>query len=433
MEKDSKQRFVPFLLVIGLAVAVRLAAFAVVPMDTTPWSDSSQYINLAGSIADGTGYQLSEGNFWPGKPTIVRAPGWPLLLSLPFKVVPREWRWKTARVMALVFDVFNALIMMTLVRAMGGAPLAAGFAGGLYALNPVSAALVAQAGSEPCGITFLLLFLLFGILARGRKSAAGDSGYYKRSEDRESGAHVVTGVSPVQLIEESVETSLCQGYGGYGRYLLPGLMLGLACLVRANWLAIAGCFGLAFCWVNRSTWKRAMLQMAIFGLAVMISLVPWIARNYMVFHHFPILGAGGGETFYGGNNELAADRHSPMWGYIVQPGGIPGAVPLSVLASKMNEYEVDKYWMNEGWSWVKANPGKLPGLVAGKLRRAFVPIPYNSRSSMVLVASAYRAFLYAATVVGLILIVRRKITMPSEVWLLFGAVAVSNVLTAVLF
>ena len=388
MVNDSIKRFMPVLLIVVVTIIIRLAALFVVPMDTTPWSDSSQYINLAASVSEGKGYQLSEGNFWPGKPTIIRAPGWPLLLSVPFRVVPREWRWRTARLLSVGFDVLNALIIMMLTRAIGGSMLAATLVGSFYALNPVSAALAAQAGSEPCGITFLLLFILFGVRAKSSGSL---------------------------------------------RLFMPGLMLGLACLVRANWLAIAGCFGLAFCWVNRAVWKRSILQMAVFGMAVMIPLMPWIVRNYQVFHHFPILGAGGGETFYGGNNELAADRHGPMWGYIVQPGGIPDAVPLSALAAKMNEYEVDKYWMKEGWVWVKAHPRKLPGLVVGKLRRAFVPIPYNSRSPMVLVASAYRAFLYAATLVGLVLIVRNRISLPVEVWILFGAVAVANVLTAVLF
>jgi hypothetical protein len=217
------------------------------------------------------------------------------------------------------------------------------------------------------------------------------------------------------------------------RYVLPGLMLGLACLVRANWLAIAGCFGLAFCWVHRAAWRCAMLQMAVFGFAVMLPLMPWVARNYQVFHHFPILGAGGGETFYGGNNDLAADRHNPMWGYIVQPGGIPGAKPLVELAATMDEYEVDKYWMREGWTWLKANPEKISGLVTGKLRRAFVPIPYNSRSPMVLAASAYRFFLYVATLAGLFLMVRKRIFVPATVWMLVGAVAVANVMTTILF
>ena len=83
MVNDSIKRFMPVLLIVVVTIIIRLAALFVVPMDTTPWSDSSQYINLAASVSEGKGYQLSEGNFWPGKPTIIRAPGWPLLLSVP--------------------------------------------------------------------------------------------------------------------------------------------------------------------------------------------------------------------------------------------------------------------------------------------------------------------------------------------------------------
>jgi hypothetical protein len=311
-----------------------------------------------------------------------------LLLAVPVKLFPEAWRWNIAQLLAVAFDVLNAVLIMSLTRVIGGASPAAFWAGVLYAFNPVTAALSAQAGSEPCSITFMMLFLLFALRAR-----------------------------PV----------------GWWRYLVAGLMLGVSCLIRTNGLVIAVCFGLAFLWVYRKAWHRSVGQMLVFGCAVLIPLMPWVARNYQTFNHFPILGAGGGETFFGGNNDLAADRKSPMWGYIVQPGNIPGATPLVVLAATMNEYEVDKYWMEQGRLWLTTNPSKIPGLVVGKLRRAFIPIPYNARSPVVLASSAYRAFLYVATLAAFIVLMRKKISMPAEVWLLLGSVCVANVVTTVLF
>ena len=63
-----------------------------------------QYVNLGGSLADGNGYRLREGNYWPGQPTIVRAPGWPVFLSLSFRAVPADGRLQASRVIAALVD-----------------------------------------------------------------------------------------------------------------------------------------------------------------------------------------------------------------------------------------------------------------------------------------------------------------------------------------
>ena len=251
------------------------------------------------------------------------------------------------------------------------------------------------------------------------------------------------------------------------RYALAGLLLGYACLVRTNWLAIAGCVGLGILWCCRRTFWRGVLLAAVFGCAVMAPLAPWLIRNAVVFHHFPVFGAGGGETFFGGNNELAADPGSPMWGYIVQPGGIPGEPGVPELATRMNEVEIDRYWMGQGVKWLKENPRKIPMLVVGKLRRAFVPIPRNARDPVVLAASLYRAFLYVAGIAGVVMLMRRArfgstadccvaigpppednngfpitdhrslvtdhFPLPLDPWMLFGAVALATLVTTLAF
>jgi hypothetical protein len=376
------------LFLVAIAVIVRLVACVIVPIDKKPWSDSAQYVNLGISLAKGGGYNLSEGNCWPGKPTIIRAPGWPLLLSMAYRVVPEGCRWKIAQALAVILDVVNVLLVMSLARIMGGSIIMAGVAGGLYAINPIMVGLCAQAGCEPAGVTFLLLYLCMAI---GR------------------------------------------WLPDLPRYALAGLSLGVACLIRTNWLVIAGFACVGVFWVFRRQVRHAIVMASVFWIAVMVPLMPWLVRNAIEFGQFPVFGAGGGETFYGGNNDLAADPRSPMWGYIVQPGGIPNEPALQVMAARMSEVEVDRYWMRRGWDWLRANPEKVPILVVGKLRRAFVPIPRNATSPMVLAASAYRAVIGGATIICVILLWRRRIRLRPEIWTNIGAVILATFATTVVF
>jgi hypothetical protein len=374
------------LLLLGLLV--RVAACVVVPLDKTTWADSAQYVNLGVSLAEGNGYRLMEGNCWPGKPTIVRTPGWPVILSVPYRVVPESWRWRVAQVLNVGFDLANLFLIISLARTLGASTKASLISGVLYAINPVTAALCAQAGCEPSGLMFLLLFLRI-----------------------------------------SLEKSLSDVW----RYGLGGILLGVACLVRMNWLVIAGFSGLGILWLYRRRMGRTVILSAVFGLGVLLPMMPWLIRNAVEFGRFPVFGAGGGETFYGGNNDRAADPQSPMWGYIVQPGGIPGEPSLMELARKMDEVEVDRYWMAQGVQWLRENPRKIPLLVVGKLRRAFVPIPQNTRSPVVLAASAYRAVLFISALAGITLLVRRREPVSPEAWMLFGSVAAATFLTTILF
>ena len=373
--------------ILVVAACVRFLACMVMPPDKKPWSDSAQYVNLGTSLADGHGYRLTEGNCWPGKPTIIRTPGWPLLLSIPFQVAPESKRWSVARALTVSLDLLNVCLLVLLARGIGLSSWASLSAGGLYAINPVTIYYCPLVGVEVPGITTVLLFLLVGVFGQCR------------------------------TLFWCVAT---------------GVVAGVATLVRSNYLLIPVIWGAGMLWQGRRRFWPVLGKTLIVGGVALLILSPWLVRNAVVFGAFPVFGAGGGETFFGGNNDLAADPHNNLWGYIVQPGGIPNAVPLSVLASRMNEVEVDRYWMCQGWEWLKTHPGKIPVLVAGKLRRAFIPIPY-SRSPGVWLVSAYRMCVMAAAIAALIYAFRRRLINMTGIGWWFGSVALAHLLTAIIF
>ena len=68
------------------------------------------------------------------------------------------------------------------------------------------------------------------------------------------------------------------------------------------------------------------------------------------------------------------------------------------LSRTMSAYEVDVYYVNKGKTFIRENLPSMPGLMLGKIVRAYVPIPWNPS----LRSSALAAYRWAITI-GLIL------------------------------
>jgi len=375
-------------LVFLLALGVRLGALVAMPADTAPSSDGAQYVNLGASVADGHGFVLSEGNCWPRKPTIIRAPGWPLILAGIFQVVPDTARWPAARVSAAAIDSINAVLIMILALRLGARLLTATMAGLIFAMNVVSAGMCSYPASEPAGLLLILLSLI--VLVRSPRPATG-------------------------------------------RLLAAGLLLGLACLVRPNWLLIALLIALGFLWLESDQLTKAILRVAGFLLVVALPLLPWVIRNAMVFQEFPLLGAGKGETLYGGNNDLAAEVGGKYWGYLVLPSNLPGEKPLPELAATMSEPELDRYYTGQARQWIRDNPRKLPMLVVGKLRRAYVPWP-RVKTPSTLIGSTYRGGLFLLALIGAWLYFSRRLGLiPRPAMVALVAVVAAHIITVMAF
>lgn len=384
----SKKTSGVFLLIAVVAIAVRIAVLMVIPPETAPWSDGAQYVNLGVSVAQGNGFQLEEGNYWHGQPAITRAPGMPLVLSLPLFLFPDLSPWSVARTVTVLFDVLNALLIVCLALKFGAGRLTACIAGCLYACNPLTAAMCAYPSCEPIGITFILLYLFVASFS----------------------------VERIRILS----------------VFFSGLMLSFACLVRPNWLLIGVLHVLAILWLYCKKKKTAVLAVVVFGLALILPLTPWLARNAILFGKFPIMGAGAGETFYGGNNNISAIVGGKYWGRLVMPFRLPGEPPLYELAARMNEYEVDKYYIHQGMKWVKSHPSDLPGLVLGKLYKAYIPIP-RVKTAASLAGSLYRWLIYGCALVGMGLYWKGREKIPCISVAALLAVFMAHLVTVVLF
>jgi 4-amino-4-deoxy-L-arabinose transferase-like glycosyltransferase len=154
-----------------------------------------------------------------------------------------------------------------------------------------------------------------------------------------------------------------------GRFAISGILLGLAVLARPVMqfypLAV---LPLAW-WAMGKSWSRAMPRFAVFCMGFAIVLLPWVARNYLVFHAF-IAGSGhSGDSFYQGNAALPRQDYlryrsteeamlilrqtlETRWG--------PAPKHLSAKgyarAKGMDEYEFDRLAFDETIKLIRAFP-----------------------------------------------------------------------------
>ena len=79
---------------------------------------------------------------------------------------------------------------------------------------------------------------------------------------------------------------------------------------------------------------------------------------------------------------------------------IAGELPMAELATRMSEYQVDKYYFLKGKEFVVRNGSAMPRLWLGKLIRGFVPVPWKPGWGSYAV-SLFRWLLYLAALLGI--------------------------------
>jgi 4-amino-4-deoxy-L-arabinose transferase-like glycosyltransferase len=161
---------------------------------------------------------------------------------------------------------------------------------------------------------------------------------------------------------------------------------GLACLARALtrpgwiWSPLAGgLIGLAV-WVKPQAWvflplltlvalaakwdKGALKRILVAVMVLGVVLLPWLARNTLVFGGWVGLTTSSGSEFYAGNNPQSQ-------------GGSAWIEPLE----GMTELESDRELRGRAWDWIRNNPGDALANLGGKLVKFLSPIEFGTRAS----------------------------------------------------
>jgi 4-amino-4-deoxy-L-arabinose transferase-like glycosyltransferase len=146
---------------------------------------------------------------------------------------------------------------------------------------------------------------------------------------------------------------------GAGRFLLVGLLMGAASMVKVQQLLLPGLLmliWLAARWGQPALLRRGALFAACFAAGMAVVVLPWVARNVAVFGE-PVLFTGGGGSFYeGANPDADGGRNAQVSARLTREVGF--TIADQVAAER-------RAWA-AALAWVRENPGRWLMLAPGK-------------------------------------------------------------------
>lgn len=153
----------------------------------------------------------------------------------------------------------------------------------------------------------------------------------------------------------------------FGRAIGIGALTGLVALFQPTILGVYGTIGLAL--LLRFLWQKqwqSFSVLAVSGIVVVLSLVPWTIRNYQVHGKLILIKSSFGKEFWMGNNP-----HATGTGYAI--GGVEEITNVyppkcfAELHGKVPEIQLMAAMQKEAMDFVKQNPGKFLKLTGQKI------------------------------------------------------------------
>jgi 4-amino-4-deoxy-L-arabinose transferase-like glycosyltransferase len=278
--------------------------------------DEADYHAIATHLVDGHGFVANDQE----GPTARRPPGYPVFLSLLYRVTGVNTA--AGRIAQVILGVIVVWLTVLVARAWFGAT-AAVWAGWFAALNPFLIFLSGYLLTENLYLVFML------------------------------------GALVVAATPQSV------AHARPMRAAAVGALLALAALTRPSGLPMLEWALAATFLFGAAPWRSRTVAVVIAGAAFLAVMSPWLLRNARVVGA-PVLTTHGGITFYQGNNEKIAT--TPQWR--------GGAAPLEVLPgydrlAPLSELERDRAAWQLGREYLRTHPEQVPGLVLWKLIRCW--------------------------------------------------------------
>ncbi len=153
------------------------------------------------------------------------------------------------------------------------------------------------------------------------------------------------------------------------RYVLIGFLFGLSALARANILAFAL---VVLGWIAFASGRgRRLARAGAFAAAVIVTIMPATIHNYLASRDFVLITSNAGVNFYIGNSDQATGIFYPPKG--VNMGEDAGFKTLveKILGREVSDSEFSRYWFNEAFEFIRANPGREARLLLRKTAMFF--------------------------------------------------------------
>lgn len=267
----GRRTLIALALIAALGLLVR--AVAVVHPVTDPADDSHAYYALAKSLYEEGSYGGPE---FHSEASSDWSPGAPWLYAGLFVVTggPREG---TIRILEALMGVGTILVVFLLGWRLGGRwPALLGALG--VAIYPPFIHSVGEIMSEPPAMLSLPAAILAFLWAWDRTAArSGGAGVPATGEGaaRRSGPWV---------------------------WLLPGFLFGATAMFRPEYTLVAGAFVVfaAARWAWEREWRLGTAAVGLMLVALLLPIMPWTIRNFVVFERFVPISTGSGKALYVG-------------------------------------------------------------------------------------------------------------------------------------
>jgi 4-amino-4-deoxy-L-arabinose transferase-like glycosyltransferase len=148
------------------------------------------------------------------------------------------------------------------------------------------------------------------------------------------------------------------------QWLLLGLALALAVLLRQLVLLFIPFLLFWLWWVTRPRWGTLLLPLVVVTLAIL----PWTIRNYLAFDQFVLLNTNAGYAFFWGNHPIYGSRFVPI--LTPEMGSYYSLIPLELL--HLDEAALDKALLKRALATIVADPARFLLLSLSRIPHYFV-------------------------------------------------------------
>ena len=150
-----------------------------------------------------------------------------------------------------------------------------------------------------------------------------------------------------------------------GVSLIAGVLIGVATYMRPTWFYVGPMIAVAVLWSRRGD-RSTKSILASFGwlvVGVVVSLSPWVGRNYSVTGHLVPTILWGGPSLYDGLHPGATGDSDMAF------------FEQDQLMATMSEYEMDREYRRRAMTFAWENPGRAMWLAVEKQRRYWSLFP----------------------------------------------------------
>lgn len=233
----------------------------------------------------------------------------------------------------------------------------------------------------------------------------------------ESGLYCLLTVSLILLLVRMAQRPTCHLAAG------AGILCALSALTRGTALPFAYAIGPWILVIPRAAVKRRVQLLAVYVLAFIVCVAPWLVRNYGI-HDRLVFVVGGGRSLWMAQNELIG-RVYPYQSIDTVEWALWERFSEAERAElrSLREGETDGWFQERAMVYIKAHPLQVASLAAKKVSAAYSPLmnPRERQETLKYVIHALSyGLLLIPVVIGLALS-RRQWRDLSCIYLLYAS------------